>query len=295
MGNAIEAVQRYFGNHFPGIDSLRRESLSLHLNGDVDAREGSATDGVVIGAYTLQAVGYGYQDDGGSFTDDTTDLNDAGTDDVAVFPTAEAQNDAFYFGDAAKFSGLKIVLGTAGSSAGVVAWEYYDGAAWTSLATAHKLQDDTDSFNATAGTYFVTFVQPTDWTKTTINSTEAYWVRARCTTVYDTTNPLITQAYLLATDTGVGVNFPANGIVTGASWTADTASGATTDTVIQIVNLTKATATTVTLTKATKAGYNDVAATNGLAFEKGDTLLLQCVQGDSSEVADVNLVIEFKA
>jgi len=298
MGSQIESVQRYGGNHFPDYDRFVRGTLSLFLNGDVDAREGSATDGVMIGAFTLVSPDFALLDDGGTFSDDTTDFTDAGTADVALMPATEAVNDAFYIGDAAKFSGIKITLSTAGVGTAVV-YEYYNTkGAWVNLATAHNLQDDSTGLTAGTSTYFITWELPSDWASTEVGDENAsgtgYFVRIRVTTASFTTVPVATQGWVLGVKSGVGVNFPSEGIVTGASWTADTVSGSTDDTILQIVNLDKGTATTVTLTKATKAGYADVDAVNGLAFAKGDTLLIQCIKGDATEVADVNLVLEFK-
>lgn len=299
MGNAIEDVQRYFGTTFPNIDSYRREVLPFFLNGDVDAREGPATDGVVIGEYTLVSPDFAFLDDGGVFADDTTDFNDAGTADVALMPGTEVVNDAFYIGDANPFSGIKITLSTAGVGSAVV-YEYYNTKGqWVNLATAHNLVDSSSGLTAGTSTYFITWAVPNDWAMTEVGdenaSGEGYFVRIRVTTASFSTVPVATQGWVLGTTSAVGPQFPTNGIVTGASWTADTVSGSTDDTVVQIVNATKGTATTVTLTKATRAGYSDVAAINGLAFERGDVIVLQVLEGDSTEMADVNLLIEYKA
>jgi len=294
MGNAIESVQRFFGNHFPKIDDYRREVLPVFLSGDVDAREGESADGVVFGKLTLAAVTYAASDDGGVFAAETTDINDVGAADVTLLPATEAVNDAFYFGGASKFAGIKITLSTAGVGDTVV-FEYYNGRTWVNLATAHNLQDDSTGFTAGTSTYFITWDVPTDWATVAVNSQTNYYVRARVTAASYTTIPVATQAWLLSIVAGEGVYWPTTGIVTGVSWAIDVASGSTDDTVLQLINLTKGTSTTVTITKATKAGHAAVAAVNGLAFDMGDEFVIQCTVGDASEAADVNLLVEYKA
>jgi len=292
---AIESIQRFFGNSFPKVDNYVRIPYSVFLNGDVDAREGSAANGVVLGALTLTAATYAYLDDGGVFTDDTTDFNSAGTADVALMPASEAVNDAFYIGHATqKFGGIQLILSTAGVGTAVV-YEYYNGSAWVNLATAHLLQDDSTGLTAGTSTYDITWLVPTNWTKTTVDGDSAYWVRIRVTTASFTTVPVASRGYVYALTEGVGVNFPLEGYIDGVSWTADTASGSTDDTVLQLINVTRGTTTSVTITKATKAGHAATANEYGLAFAKGDEFVIQCVDGDATEFADMNLIFEVKA
>lgn len=141
------------------------------------------------------AVDVFFTDDGGTFVDDTADINDAGADDVQPYPAAQAAEDAIYFGYRKQFTGLRVVIGTAGT---VLVWgeewEYYNGAAWVSLtglsATALTIWTDT------AGNVDVTWNLPTDQVKTTVNGHDQYWVRCRLATVgtQATVDPLITSA-----------------------------------------------------------------------------------------------------
>jgi hypothetical protein len=117
-------------------------------------------------------------DDGGVFTDETTDANDAGVDDVVLIPASPAANDAFYVGYDLRFTELDFVIGTVATD-GAVTWEYWDGSAWTALS---GVVDDTVGFTVSPGT--AAWDLPSDWAQTTVNSQGPfYYVRARVTTV----------------------------------------------------------------------------------------------------------------
>ena len=127
------------------------------------------------------AVSAAIADDGGAFTDETTDANDAGADDVQLLPVAPASDDAFYVGYSTPFKEVEIAMGVAATD-GAVTWEYYNGSAWVALS---GVTDNTDSFKAVAGsTYSLLFTEPSDWAATTVNSQGPFfYVRARVTTV----------------------------------------------------------------------------------------------------------------
>jgi len=138
------------------------------------------------GTTTVGNLAAGVQDDGGVFTDDTTDLNDvAGGGDVPVHPATTGANDAFYFGMNDQFTLLMVDVTTAATAtAAGTTWEYWDGTTWSALTVV----DDSDSANgfATAGTgrYLVSWLLPTDWETTTVTNQPAalvkpYYVRIR--------------------------------------------------------------------------------------------------------------------
>ena len=139
-----------------------------------------------------------FTDDGGVFVDDTTDINDAGADDVQPYPAAQAAqaaNDAIYFGYRHQFTSLRIVIGTAGTDlVWDEQWEYYNGSAWVTLtglsATATSVWTDA------AGNVDITWNLPTDQAKTTVNGHNQYWVRCRLAgvTTQATVDPLVTSA-----------------------------------------------------------------------------------------------------
>lgn len=131
------------------------------------------------------------------FVDVTTDLNDVGAADIEPFPATEAVGDYFAVGRAhTTFS--QIIFDYAGGTAGVggvVVWEYWDGSAWTALT---GVTDNTTGFTAAAADGLtVSWTVPSDWAQLVLNGVQAYYVRARITTVY-TTDPVLDQAYVQA-------------------------------------------------------------------------------------------------
>lgn len=143
------------------------------------------------------AVQAAIADDGGVFSDETTDANDVGDDDVTLLPAVPAVNDAFYVGSDSPICGIVFDIGTAGIGTWVITWEYYDGDSWESL---QGISDDTSGFTTAASDgQYVTWTMPPDWSTTTVNSQGPYYyVRAR---VSDYTNvneqPLADQIFLL--------------------------------------------------------------------------------------------------
>lgn len=127
-----------------------------------------------------------------SFTDDTRDANDAGASDANVFPnTGAGTNDAVYFGHDERISLLKINTGTAGVGTYTVTWEYYNGTAWASLI---DVTDGTTNFKTT-GLQNVTYAIPDNWAKTTVDTDNRYWIRARRDAGTLTTIPAVTQCF----------------------------------------------------------------------------------------------------
>jgi len=113
---------------------------------------------------TDTAITKAFLDDGGVFTDYTTEFNDNGINDVQLIPTSEVMNDAFYFGYVNKFNGLTLNIGTAGVGNTIV-WEYWNGSAWSSLTVTdltsgftvltnhiHKVDDTTNPVTSTNAT-----------------------------------------------------------------------------------------------------------------------------------------------
>lgn len=161
-------------------------------------------------AWTDEYVGVGYSEaltgarmsDNGAYTDETTDINDAGANDVALLPAVPvAAQDGFLFGFSTTelyqetvCDTLCLNVGTAGvADTLTITWKYWTGA-WTALA---GVVDDTNSFKV-AGTNYVTWTHPTDWIATTIDGTEAYWVYADLTAYVaggGPVQPLATQAW----------------------------------------------------------------------------------------------------
>ena len=143
---------------------------------------------------TDTAVTKAFLDDGGVFTDETTDFNDAGANDVELIPATEAVDDAFYYGSSNKFRGLNLNIGTAGVGNTIV-WECWDGSAWSSLTVT----DNTVGFTV-LGENTVTFTPYVGWAKCFVNSSEQYWIRSRVSVAAFTTQPLLTQGWVIIQD-----------------------------------------------------------------------------------------------
>lgn len=114
------------------------------------------------------------QDDGGSFTDETTDAGDNGADDVLPLPTTPATNDAFYIGDGDIFDRVSQEITTAGVGTWTITWEYYNGS-WTALS---NVVDNTTGFTV-AGLKVLSYDLPTDWQDVSVNGTTKKWIRGR--------------------------------------------------------------------------------------------------------------------
>jgi len=141
-------------------------------------------------------IGFAYYDDGGVFTDDTTDANDADAGDVALLPAAEAVGDAFYFGEgfatSNTFNAIKITI-SQGAAGDTLVWEYYNGASWVTLTPS---LDETNLL-ATAGTgLYVKWDTPSDMGHVAVNGQDRYWVRIRVTAANITQQPLATQIWI---------------------------------------------------------------------------------------------------
>jgi hypothetical protein len=125
-----------------------------------------------------------------TFTDQTTEANEATADDMDLLPAAAADTGC-YFGALSPFEEIKLVLGTPGVGTYVIAWEYRDSASsWASLSVT----DASGSFKNAAATYSITFTAPTAWTRTTEEGVEGFWVRAKYSSGTVTTPPTGTKA-----------------------------------------------------------------------------------------------------
>lgn len=124
------------------------------------------------------------------FVDETTDFNSVGAGDWDPFPAVEAEGDYAAIGFTSKFHEVTLTIGTIGVG-GVVAWEYWDGSAWTAIS---GVSDGTSDFGSSGD---VTFVLPSDWSRRTLStdSDPLYYIRARVTTVFST-NPIGDQGQI---------------------------------------------------------------------------------------------------
>ena len=134
---------------------LRKGDLSfVNILEDTDATNPQAAD-----------VDSAIAEDGGSFTDETTEANNATSDDMTLLPAAPAQNDAYYFGYDLLFGEFDLNISTAGAGTWTITWEYWNGV-WTALA---GVSDGTSGFTV-GGTNLISWTLPTDWAKRSIEA-----------------------------------------------------------------------------------------------------------------------------
>ncbi len=132
---------------------------------------------------------------GTAFVDETADANSATDNDWQLFPATEANDDYVAFGFTSVFPQIRFdyANGVAGT-VGTVAWEYWDGAAWTALS---GVVDSTSGFTAAAAdNLVVTWTVPLDWAARTIStSASLFFMRAKVTNPY-TVNPVMDQGFI---------------------------------------------------------------------------------------------------
>lgn len=104
---------------------------------------------------------------GSTYTDNTTEAKSQGG---TPFTLLSGASDYAYFGCfVGKFDALYFDIQTASVGA-TVSWEYWNGA-WTALSVT----DGTTNFTTDG---IVKWTKPGDWAQTTVNTVNAYWVRA---------------------------------------------------------------------------------------------------------------------
>lgn len=149
-----------------------------------------------------------------------TDILPATSLPVELYPSVPAVGDILYAGaqtnvtgyEIGPFSSLVFDIETVSSGLTIV-WEYWNGAAWTSLSLT---KDNTDSFK-TAGVRTVHWLPSSNWTTTSVDGSTGYWVRARITAVSSPIAPTqaninifsITQPYAEIDGSGVDGEIPA--------------------------------------------------------------------------------------
>ncbi|HUU82113.1 MAG TPA: hypothetical protein VM243_01295 [Phycisphaerae bacterium] len=228
-----------------------------------------------------------------TYTDDTTDLTDAGADDVALLPAHVAVGDAFYIGYASKFCKIKATIGTAKvGGTGTYVWQYWNGTSWATLTC----QDDTTLLVATAGTNYVSWTPPADWAANTAangpDGEAGYFIRFTCTvlTVQPTTIPLGSQAWALPLNAGDGIVMQGSGRIARANLTAQTASGTANDTVLLVVNVTRGTCDEITWTGG---DTTETDATLALNYGRGDKIaIVQVAEDGTTEFANANILLK---
>ena len=135
------------------------------------------------------------QDDGGVYTDETSEATDFELDYLSLLPAVPVVDDSYYFGHTEQFNTLQLNISTAGVGTWTIIWEYWDGTNWVSLT---NVVDGTSGFSA-FGIKNIYFTKPEDWVNVKVNAQGSfYYIRARVS-VYSaiTTQPEARFGYVL--------------------------------------------------------------------------------------------------
>lgn len=131
-----------------------------------------------------------------SYTDDTTDAQDAGASDAAL--TTTTNNDGFVVQSLDKFGCVILQVGTAEAGSPVYEYTYWNGSSWATLSTLSV------SSAYTVAEHLILFSPPQDWAALASGDTPVdtdgltagyYAIRMRATTA-PTTAPLATQIWV---------------------------------------------------------------------------------------------------
>jgi len=230
-----------------------------------------------------------------TWTDDTTDLNDAGAGDVATLPARQVVGDGFYFVGTDKYCKLKATVGTAAAGTHTIAFKYWNGTSYAALT----VDDDSAGWSTGTSTYFVHFSPPSDWVANTAGNGpngEAGWtIVAELTALTSvTTVGLLTQAWVYPLVTGAsGMTTVQGGVITAVDMMAHTASGSTADSKFLLVNVTTGAFIDFTWTKA---DAHDYVSSLSLTVTAGDELLLvQYIEDGTTEFANAQFTFSLTA
>lgn len=124
-----------------------------------------------------------------TYTDETTDANNATVGDVSVHPVAGVSDEIIILSDR-KFDKATFTISTPGAGTYTISsWKYSknDGT-WATISVT----DGTTNFKAAAGAREVTLTMPTDWDTVTVNGAIGYALKAIFDAGTVTTPPLVT-------------------------------------------------------------------------------------------------------
>lgn len=225
------------------------------------------------------------------FTDDTVDMNDAGTADVALFAAHPVVGDAFYMALAEKFCKAKLITSTARTGTATVTPQYWDGTSWEAFDI---IEDKSAGFSATAGTHMVSFRPPSDWVANTAangpDGTAGFFMRFAITALTSVTaSPVASRAFLYPLKTGaVGVKGDWSNGLRDVTCDAETVSGANNDSVFLLVNTTTGAVDDFTFTQATQSEAVSVS----VSARRGHRVaVVQIVEDGTTEFADVSFYV----
>lgn len=155
----------------------------------------------------------------GTFTNNTSLASNFGQ---VTGDLINAIADSFYVGKMDTFAGIQYVAVTAKSTGGTFVWEYWNGAAWVSLAGVVDGTIGATGNLSQSGN--ITFTVPVDWATTTVGTTTAqigplYYARLRCTGSSFTTEPTASLVLPLNSTLLTGEILSDTTFDTGTKWT----------------------------------------------------------------------------
>jgi len=214
-----------------------------------------------------------------------------------IWPDTEAIGDYAIFGAAAPFGVIKIdVSATAATYGGdSVEWYYWNGSAWSALTI---IWDDTNTTPAAGGERpfmqdgHIIFSAPSDWAASTIDSQEAYWVKANIAAASVTQIPLLdSHEHYIITDTNA-FKSPYDGEVGSGRFTFVTNSATNDHTDVILCNLSDGTCSAIKV--VTKALYQGaVVADFDITIADGDYLAFYVTDEDgTTEYANGSVELE---
>jgi len=167
------------------INSLVDGGYSSASGRDVIIKDSDGDDATVAVGNLVSDILYAKQDNGGVFTDYTTEATNATINDVVLLPTVPVAEDAFYIGLANRSRYVSIAASTAGVGVWTITWEYYNGTVWSTLP---GIADGTVGFTV-SGTRQVGFSLPTNWEQSVIDGNTAWWIRGRVSSFTSVVTP----------------------------------------------------------------------------------------------------------
>jgi len=150
---------------------------------------GKSSIGDAVDEVTPSAIAAGFFYDGASFTDYTTEANEATANDVFLLHDAA---DFFYIGEDANIDWITFNIGTAGTGSGSFTIEYSTLAGWSILPATHYAST-LNNFK-TVGFVDVFISAPDDWDDQVVDGETRRWIRFNGGGAY-TIDPLATQIW----------------------------------------------------------------------------------------------------
>ena len=161
------------------------------------------------GSYTdTMKVFWNTNQEAGTWTDKTEDAINPTASSFNVFPGITANNTIYIGGDYIFYALVLVLTQVITLGSGVITWEYWNGAAWTTfkilvtLEVSPYTQNAQNAFQTTTDTH-IRFGTMTGWATKSLNGSTKYWIRCLITTAI-TTSPIVERIKLHSSGTKIG-------------------------------------------------------------------------------------------